>query len=293
MSSLKYYLQATRPKTLPASIIPVMTASSLAAIEGKFNIYIGLITLICALLIQIITNYINEIYDFKRGVDTGERVGPQRCVASGLITPASMRNTSIILVLVTFLLGLVLIYHSDINILYVGIVSLLFAYLYTGGPYPIAYSGISDIFVFLFFGIIAVCGTYYIFTQKLTELVFLASFAPGLFSMNILGVNNYRDIETDKKAGKKTMAILIGAHRAKLLYVVLSAIAFTTTLIIYLKVNSLWLLLPFLTLPYAIILCKNIYTKHGKALNNVLSGTGKLLFIYGLLFSVGILIYGL
>jgi 1,4-dihydroxy-2-naphthoate octaprenyltransferase len=292
MNSFRYFFQSTRPKTLPASIIPVMMASALAYIAGKFNPFIGLLVLICAMLIQIITNYINEIYDFKRGVDTSDRVGPRRSVAAGLISVRAMRNTSLGLIIITFILGLELTNYSNVNILFVGIFSILFAYLYTGGPYPIAYSGFSDIFVFLFFGVIAVCGTYYIFTQNLTSVVFLSSFAPGLFSMNILGVNNYRDIETDKKAGKKTLAIIIGPYFSKLLYVTSNFISYLSLLLIYFEVKSNWLLLPFLTLPYNIILCKNIYIKTGKDLNNVLAGTGKLLLIYGFLFSIGILIYG-
>ena len=291
MNSVKYFLQATRPKTLAACIVPVIIASSLAHSYSKFNFSIALIILVCALLIQIITNYINEIYDFKRGVDTEERLGPRRSVASGLISVRAMRNVSLILILVTFLIGLILVSYRDLNVLWIGIISLLFAYLYTGGPYPIAYNGFSDIFVFLFFGIIAVCGSFYIFTGEVNLLCLLASLPPGFLSSNILGVNNYRDIDTDAKANKKTLAIRIGKKNSLALYFTLTAFSYASVFLIYLKTDSIIILLPFLTLPYAFYLCRELGRRKGIELNNILAGTGKLLFIFGILLSLGFLIY--
>ncbi|MFP4529637.1 MAG: 1,4-dihydroxy-2-naphthoate polyprenyltransferase [Candidatus Kapaibacterium sp.] len=281
------FLEATRPKTLPASLIPVLMGGSIAYWEGVIYPGLLIITLICAVLIQIITNYINEIYDFKRGADTPERLGPRRMVASGVISPREMTIAVIILIAITFGLGMILVAHAGVGILAVGVLSLLFAWAYTGGPYPLAYNGLGDIFVLIFFGLVATAGTYYVQTTHLSEIAVISGFAPGFLSMNILGVNNLRDIETDPSAGKYTLSVRLGVQLAQTLYVILTVMTYAIPFIVGHLTQSLWHLLPLLSGFFAIPLVLKIYKKKGKELNEVLAGTGKLLMLYGLLHVAG------
>lgn len=290
MSKAKIWLLATRPKTLPAGLAPVLIGSALAMSEGVFDGFLFAVTMLCALLIQICTNFINEIYDYKKGADTKERIGPKRHVASGDISPGTMRNVSIVMIIITFLLGMILVYHAGWPILAVGLLSLFFAYAYTGGPFPLAYKGLGDIFVFVFFGLIAAAGTFYVQTLSLTYESIIAGIAPGAFSMNILGVNNIRDIATDPKAGKITLAVRIGKALAMALYVFNNLLAYASTIALYIMLDSIYLLLPLLTLPISVVLIKKLYTKTGRDLNPVLEGAGKLLLLHGILTVAGLLI---
>ena len=243
----KIWLGTLRVKTLPASIIPVIIGTAMAYYEGIFDKMIFVLTLICALLIQIITNFLNEVYDYRRGADTKERVGPSRAVAKGLIKPKTMLTVVLCLVVLTLWIGLYLVFTGGGFLIFtIGIVSLFFAYAYTGGPYPIAYKGLSDIFVLVFFGIAAVTGTYYLQTHRIIPEIIIASLAPGFLSMNILGVNNIRDIETDRKAGKITLAVRIGEKASKVLYVTINILAFTIPVILYRILNDGYFLLPLL-----------------------------------------------
>jgi 1,4-dihydroxy-2-naphthoate polyprenyltransferase len=290
MKKIVYLLKSTRPKTLPASIIPVLIASSLAYSEGYFKTELFIIILICALLIQITTNFINEIYDFKRGADTKERLGPERAVASGKISSIYMRNAALTIIFITFCLGLILVYHAGYLILLIGVVSLFFAYAYTGGPFPLAYKGLGDIFVFIFFGLVAVSGTYYIYTKAFSTLVLILSMPPGFLASNILAVNNIRDIETDKKAGKFTLAVRIGKSKSQIIYVLLNILTFLNPVLVFIFTGSCWNLLPLTLVPLSVKICIDIYHKNGRELNSVLAGAGLLLFLYGILNSVGLLL---
>ena len=290
MGKAKIWFLATRPKTLPASLVPVLIGTAAAYSDSYFRPLYFAITLVCALFIQILTNFINEIYDFKKGADTKERLGPRRHVASGDISVKEMKAVSLVLALITFGLGLVIVFHAGWIILAVGISSLFFAYAYTGGPYPLAYNGLGDIFVFIFFGLIAVSGTYFVQALEISYASLIAGAAPGFLSMNILAVNNIRDIETDPKAGKITMAVKLGKKKAQALYVIISALAFAVPVILYILSENYYMLLPLISMPLAVKLCIGIYTKAGRELNSVLAGTAKLLLIHGLLMAVGYII---
>jgi 1,4-dihydroxy-2-naphthoate polyprenyltransferase len=290
MNDLKYWLAATRPKTLPASIIPVLVGSAIAARDGFFDWFYLSIILVCAILIQIITNFFNEYYDFLKGADTEDRLGPRRAVASGLISPRAMKIASIILLLITFALGMILVAKSGWLILAIGIFSLFFAWGYTGGPMPLAYKGLGDIFVLIFFGIIAVNGTYFVFAGQFSEIALIAGFAPGIFSMNILSVNNIRDIETDVKAGKITMAVRLGAKTSKLIFVILNLLAFSVSIVLYVFLDDYLLLFPLAALPLSLVIIKNLYSKSGKELNAVLAQTGMLLMVHGILMVLGFVV---
>lgn len=280
---IKAWLEATRPKTLPASIVPVLVGSSLAFNEGNFRLDLLIVTLICSIFIQLITNFINEVYDFIKGADNHTRIGPKRQVASGTISSQTMLTVSFIISIITFVLGLYLVFNSDIIILIVGIISIVFAFLYTGGPYPLAYKGLGDIFVFIFFGLIAVNGSYYVQTLEISKVSILLSLPPGLLSANILNVNNIRDIDTDHLAGKITLAYRIGKKNAILLYYISTIISYIVPFIIYYLTGNIYTLLPLLSLPLAINLLISIKNKSGKELNPVLAKTGALLFLYGVL----------
>ena len=281
---------AIRPKTLPAGAVPVILGSALAAADGKFRFLPALVALICALGIQVATNFINEIYDFRKGADTAERLGPTRTVAAGIISEKTMIRVSVALVSAVFLLGLYLVWTAGWPILLVGLLSLLFAWGYTGGPYPIAYSGLGDLFVFIFFGLVAVGGTYYVQAHDLVFPVLIAAVAPGAFSVNILLVNNIRDIDTDLKVGKMTLPARIGAAHARQLYAGLTVLASLVPVLLMLNGYSPWVLLSLLSLPLSVAMTRKLYRSEGRELNDVLAGTGKLMTIHGLLFAAALLI---
>ncbi len=289
-SSLQAWMLAIRPKTLPAGAMPVVLGSALAAAAGSFRLLPALVALICAIGIQVATNFINEIYDFRKGADTAERLGPTRTVAAGIISEKKMIQVSITLLGGVFLLGLYLVYTAGWPIFVIGMLSLLFAWAYTGGPYPIAYSGLGDLFVFIFFGLVAVGGTYYVQALNLYFPVLIAAVVPGSFSVNILLVNNIRDIATDRKVGKMTLPARIGGEWARRLYIALTVVAYIVPAILWLNGSSPWGLLSLLSLPLAFRMIKLLYVSEGRELYNVLAGTGKLMTLHGILFAAGLLI---
>ncbi|NTW62906.1 MAG: 1,4-dihydroxy-2-naphthoate polyprenyltransferase [Chlorobiaceae bacterium] len=291
LTPLAAWLLAIRPKTLPAGAVPVLLGSALAAADGRFMLLSALIALFCALGIQIATNFINEIYDFRKGADTAQRLGPTRTVAAGIISEKTMIRVSASLLGVVFLMGLVLVYTAGWPILLVGVLSMLFAWAYTGGPYPIAYSGLGDVFVFVFFGLVATGGTYYVQALSLHPAILLAAAAPGAFSVNILLVNNIRDIDTDRTVGKMTLPARIGASAARKLYVLLTVLAYLVPVVVWVNGYSVWGLLSLLSLPLAVSMIRVLYASEGRALNEVLAGTGKVMTIHGLLFASGLLIH--
>jgi len=290
VTAFQSWMLAIRPKTLPAGAVPVILGSAIAAADGEFSFPSAFVALLCALGIQVATNFINEIYDFRKGADTAERLGPTRTVAAGIISEKKMITVSITLLSLVFLLGMYLVYNAGWPILLIGLLSMLFAWAYTGGPFPIAYSGFGDLFVFVFFGLVAVGGTYYVQAFELPFPVLLAAVAPGAFSVNILLVNNIRDIATDRTVGKMTLPARIGGSGARFLYVVLTAVAYLVPLLVWLNGYSIWGLLSLLSLPLAISMIGKLYRSEGRELNAVLAGTGKVMTVHGLLFSVGLLL---
>lgn len=212
------WLEAARPKTLPAAIAPVLIASAAAFHAGSLKPVPAGICLLFALLIQIGTNFANDYLDGIKGTDTDARIGPRRAVASGLIPPNLMKRATIVTLMIGFCLGLGLIPFGGWWLLLIGVASVACAWLYTGGPYPLAYNGLGDIFVVLFFGLIAVSCSYYVQVGHVTWEVLLLGFACGLLTNNILVVNNYRDLEEDKRAGKRTLVVYLGRRAARMQY---------------------------------------------------------------------------
>lgn len=290
MPRLKYFLEATRPKTLPASATPVLVGSSLAYLYGSFDSLNFFLILVCAVCIQIITNFVNEIYDSKKGADNAERVGPRRMVALGHISASEMKTASIALAAATLAIGLAVVGRTDLNVLWIGLASLFFGWLYTGGPYPLAYKGLGDVFVFIFFGLVAVSGSFYVHSGELTTTAILASLAPGFLITNILGVNNYRDIETDTRAGKRTLTVILGRKRALILFDAMLVGAYAAPLALCYDLNSLLPIVSLASLPFGVRLARKMRSKSGAELNPVLADAGKLVFIHGLLSSLGFIL---
>jgi 1,4-dihydroxy-2-naphthoate octaprenyltransferase len=285
------WVLASRPKTLLASVVPVMVGTALAVNTGKFNFLIALIALVCSLLIQIGTNFTNDLYDYLRGADTQLRKGPARVLANGLITQSGMKAGILIMFISAFLLGLYLVYVGGIIILVIGILSIAAGLAYTAGPYPLAYKGLGDIFVFMFFGLIGTLGTFYLHTNEISLPAFLSSIPVGSLITNILVVNNYRDIETDKTAGKNTLAVKLGKTFTQYQFIFLIVVSFLTPLVLFLFFDfKIWIFLPYLTLPVAYNIIKMLFTLDGIQLNRTLELTARLSALYGILFSAGLIL---
>jgi 1,4-dihydroxy-2-naphthoate polyprenyltransferase len=225
ISWLAVWIGAARPRTLPAAVAPVLAASALAWRDGDFTPPAALAALGFALLIQIGTNFANDYYDFIQGADTAERVGPRRAVAAGLVAPAVMKGAMIAVFAAAFAVGLTLLAYGGWPLLVVGVASIVCGVAYTGGPYPLGYNGLGDVFVFLFFGLVAVGATYYVQAGVLTEETWIIGAGIGALAANILVVNNYRDVETDVKAGKRTLVVRFGRGFALGQFVVSHAVA--------------------------------------------------------------------
>ena len=286
---IKIWILAARPKTLWAAIAPVLIGTAMAYADGKAHWLSALLAGVGAVLIQIGTNFANDYFDYKHGADEGERLGPTRATQAGLVTPAEMKRAFILTFALAVLAGLYLIYRGGWPILAIGIFSIIFGILYTGGPFPLGYYGLGDLFVLIFFGLIAVGGTYYVQVLSINRLVILAGIAPGLFSTAILTVNNLRDIHTDRMAGKKTLAVRFGETFARMEYLFSVLIAGIIPIILFfLSAGHHYVLAATLILLMAIPSLKTVLTENpGKIFNQTLAETGKLLFLYSVLFSIG------
>ncbi len=291
ISKFESWILASRPKTLPAAIAPVLVGTAVAIKYDKFNFIAFLIALICSILIQVGTNFVNDLYDFLAGSDREDRIGPRRVLASGLISVKEMKWGIFITFGVTFLLGLYLVYLGGIVVLLIGLLSIFAGIAYTAGPYPLAYNGLGDIFVFLFFGFVGTVGTFYVQAFQVNPFVFLASIPVGALITNILVVNNYRDIEADKISGKHTLAVKFGRKFTRYQYLSFMILSYLILPVVFFIFNlSLFIFLPLISLPIAIKLIKMIFTFSGPELNETLALTAKLSAIYGLLFAIGILL---
>ena len=291
-SRLKIWAEAARPKTLAAGFIPVFVGASFAWADGNFHTAASLVALFCALLIQIGTNFANDYFDFKKGGDSPNRIGFTRAVAAGLISPETMLKATILTMGLAFVAGLYLVWIGGFVILAIGVLSLLFGILYTGGPYPLAYNGLGDLFVFIFFGIVAVMGTYYVNTLNWSEPALIASLAVGALCVNILVINNLRDVNEDRVTGKRTLGVIFGEKTLKIEYTVMLVLAFIIPVILWFHYSfSIYMLIPLLAIPFSIPLLKQVWFHTDKStLNLTLERTARLMVLFGILFSTGILI---
>jgi 1,4-dihydroxy-2-naphthoate polyprenyltransferase len=285
------WIEAARLRTLPAAFAPVLIGASLAYADSQFIFSITTIALVCALLIQIGTNFANDYYDFKKGADTPDRIGFTRATASGIIAPETMRNATWLTMTLAFVTGLYLVYTAGWVILVIGVFSILFGIVYTGGPFPLAYNGLGDIFVFIFFGFVAVCGTYYVNTLEFSTEAFWASLAAGALTTSILVVNNLRDTGSDKITGKNTLGVIFGDRFLKYEFLLLMALAYAIPPHFRFREGyENIVLLPLLLLPLAAYLCYKIWTNSNKPeLNKILGQTAFHLLLFSIFFATGII----
>lgn len=285
------WILAVRPKTLPAAIVPVVVGSALAIADGAFSLPAATAALVVALLLQIGANLANDLFDFRHGADTAGRLGPTRVTQSGLIAPERVLAATIGTVALAATVGLYLVWRGGWPILVLGLLAIIATFAYTAGPLPIGYHGLGEVFVFLFFGLIAVAGTYYVQARQLSALALAASLPVGCLVTAILVVNNLRDLETDRGAGKRTLAVRVGRGATQAEYLGLAAAAYLTPPTLWLAgALSPWWWLPWLTLPLAASLVRRVYRQSGSALNTVLAGTAQLHLLFGILFAASILL---
>ena len=291
MANIQIWFEATRPKTLPAALCPVMVGSSMAYHDGLFNWIPSLICLSFALLIQIGTNFANDYLDGVKGTDTEARIGPLRAVASGSVQPLAMRRAALIVLALAFILGLSLIFYGGWWMLLIGASSVICAWLYTGGPYPLAYNGLGDLFVILFFGLIAVACTYFVQALQITVDAFLLGLASGLVINNILVVNNYRDLEEDILASKRTLVVMMGRRFAQLQYLGSTVLAATILLVLAWKQHAFWLGLAGVPLSYGVVIGARLHRlTTAEEFLGVLKASGMIVAAFGILVSVGLLL---
>lgn len=289
MPAWKVWLLATRPKTLGAALAPVFMGIAMAYDDGAFHLLSAAVALVGALLIQIATNFANDYYDFKKGADRDDRLGPTRVTQAGLVSPNQIKWAFILTFVLVFILGQYLVWRGGWPILLIGILSILFGILYTGGPYPLGYNGWADLFVLIFFGPVAVGGTYFVQALTVTPEVILAGFAPGLLSCGLLAVNNLRDVETDRISGKRTLAVRFGVSAVRFEYIVsvVGPMLIPAILVWMTKghygVLLTWLLLTPILSPLRLVMALEATAE----LNKALAATGRLLLLYGVLFSIG------
>jgi len=288
-AKLGLWLLAIRPKTLPAAVGPIAVGSAVAFADGKFSLFPALCCLLGAMLLQIGVNLANDYFDCKNNIDSVERLGPVRVTQSGLISPIAVKRGMMVCL---FLAAMVFLYLALVGgwpIVLIGAASVLAALAYSGGPYPLASHGLGELFVFIFFGLVAVGGTYLVQAGQLTWMVLLAAVPPGLLITAIMVVNNLRDIDTDRMAGKKTLAVILGRGRTIALYKLLLILGYLVPLaMVSTGMATILIVLPMLTLPLAWLTTKRISDEKGAALNDLLAVTAKLSLLYSLLFAVGL-----
>lgn len=285
------WLLAIRPKTLPAAAAPVIVGTALAFAHQNFQVVPALACLLVALLLQIGSNLANDVYDYEKGTDSGKRLGPTRVTQAGLLTPREVKGGMWGVFGLTAVIGLTLIFRGGWPILVLGLAAILSAIAYTGGPYPLGYHGLGDLFVFIFFGLAATAGTYYLQAGEITSVVWAMAAAMGFLTVDILVVNNLRDIDTDRQANKKTLAVRLGEKGAVGEYTLLMVAAFLIPVFLWIvKLAPFWGLLTWAAAPLAFHWAKFITHKRGAALNKALAGTGRLELIYATLFALGMIL---
>ncbi|CAA9542043.1 MAG: 1,4-dihydroxy-2-naphthoate polyprenyltransferase [uncultured Thermomicrobiales bacterium] len=285
------WLLAARPKTLPAAVAPVLVGTAVAIAEDGFVPLAALAALAVALLLQIAANLANDVFDFRRGADTAARLGPTRVTQSGLIAPGLVLAATAVVLAAAALCGLYLIGRGGWPIALLGLLALVSAVAYTGGPAPLGYLGLGDVFVFGFFGLVAVAGTAFVQTGRLSPLALAAAVPVGCLATAILVVNNLRDAITDRAAGKRTLAVRLGAARTRWEFASLVGVAYVAMPVGWTAGTfSGWWWLPWLSAPLAVSLVARLWTTHGAALNPLLGATARLELVFAVLLTGSIVL---
>lgn len=290
-NSLKAWILAIRPKTLTAASIPVMIGCALAYVYGYFQFTPALLCFLFAFLMQIDANFINDLYDFLKGTDREDRLGPERACAQGWITTKAMKVGIILTTLASGIVGLSLLYYGGIEMIPVGIACILFAFLYTAGPYPLAYHGWGDALVLIFFGIVPVGCTFYVMAHEWNTAVTLASIACGLVIDTLLMVNNFRDREQDTLSGKRTLVVRLGARAGLILYFLLGMVA-CWCCVYFIMIGKIYAaLLPQIYLiPHILTTQRMAKINRGKQLNSILGETSRNMLLFGILLTLGLVL---
>ncbi|MDO9084568.1 MAG: 1,4-dihydroxy-2-naphthoate polyprenyltransferase [Anaerolineaceae bacterium] len=291
ITKFQAWLLASRPKTLPAAAAPVIVGCAVAFAEHGFRFWPALAALFGALLLQIGANLANDVFDFEKGADQHGRLGPLRVTQAGLLSPKEVKFGMWVIFSLAALCGIYMTLVSSWIILLIGLLAIIAAIAYTGGPFPYGYKGFGEIFVFLFFGVAAVGGTYYAQTVSFSQLALLSSAPVGLLIVGILVVNNVRDYESDKAANKKTLAVRFGLHWAQ--QELVSVIILAYLIVFLLSISDLaspWLLLTWLSFPMVFSITSSVLNQRGKILNKTLAKTGLLTLVFSLLYAGGLIL---
>jgi 1,4-dihydroxy-2-naphthoate octaprenyltransferase len=287
----RVWMEAARPRTLAAAVVPVLIGSALARAHGAFDAAAAGICLAFALLVQIGTNFANDYFDFVKGADTPQRAGPRRAVAAGLIAPGAMLRATAAVLAVAFFVGLLLVEKRGWVLLPVGVVSIMCALAYTGGPWPLAYVGLGDVFVFIFFGLVAVGATFFVQAGYLAPEALTCGAAVGLLAANILVANNYRDMETDAQANKRTLVVRFGRRFAVWQYGLSALVAFCAPPALVLAGYRWPVLVPLVLVPWAVSLTHRLARSFEPTEQiAILGATARLLAAFGVLLSAGLLL---
>ena len=294
IQSIKSIFIAIRPKTLSVSIAPVLVGSSVALRDGSFNTDIFLLTLIAALFIQIGTNFTNDVYDFIKGADNDNRIGPTRAVQAELISIQNMKKLIFFAFALAIICGVPLVLKGGIPILFIGLLSIVSGYAYTAGPYPLGYNGWGEFFVFCFFGPIAVCGTFFLQPQTVSIESIISGLILGCLSVTLLCINNIRDVKTDREAGKRTLAVRLGAGFVKIMFIMLFLFSYLLTGYLafglgYLNIKLFFMLLIF-TFPLFLKVSFDTFKLKSMKLNLVLARVSIFIITFSILFMLSILL---
>lgn len=283
------WIEAARLRTLPVSIAGVIAAMGVAKWEHRFTLLPAIICLVFAVLAQVTSNFANEYYDFKRGSDKKGRVGPRRGVTEGDITPRALRNVTFATLALACAVGCCLIPFGGLWLVPVGIAIAVFALAYSAGPYPLSYHGLGDVAVLVFFGLVPVNFTYYVQAGAWSPFALLVSVAIGLMGVNVLLVNNYRDMEDDKEANKRTTVVIFGRKVAGSAYLISGYFAVFFLSPIWLVLPVWAFAIPLLYLVMHTITWKRLITRQGAALNPLLGATGRNMLIFAVLLAVAMI----
>ena len=290
-SKLELWYLAARPKTLPAAVAPIVVGTAVAVREDSFVWWVALLALVTALLLQIAANFANDAIDAKKGSDTEDRSGPMRVTSAGYLSYKQVMNATWITLALAMCTGIPLLIRGGWPFVWLGIASLICAVAYTGGPFPISYLGLGEVFVFLFFGLIAVTGTAYLQTGELTALSLAASIPPGAMIVGILIVNNYRDREQDEKVNKRTVAVRIGARSTRIEYYIMLALTMLSPFVFWMVGwLNYWAILTVLSWPMFRQLVQQVQILQGPPLNKTLGFTGKTALVHSILLGIALIL---
>lgn len=290
---VEVWIVAARPKTLPAALAPVLVGTAVAWAAGGFRAGPAAAAALGALLLQIGSNLANDVFDFERGADREGRTGPLRVTQAGLLTPAQVRAGMVAVFGLALLVGIYLTIEAGWPVVVIGLSAIAAAIAYTGGPFPLGYNGLGELFVMIFFGFAAVCGTAFVQAMYVPAAAWPAGFAAGCLATAILVVNNVRDIEQDRESGKRTLSVRFGRPWGVAEFASLVGLAYLVPVLLVMTDRAaVQLLLVLLSAPLALPLIRSLRHERGPVLNRTLAGTARLFLVWSVLYSTGLLLGG-